>query len=244
VEKMDGRLLDRSGLSVPQNVRDTLETWRDLGRAEFQDYGFVIIHGNEVVAWATVDFIAGGRGDIGFFTQEPYRRQGLATVTAAAALEHGLAPETSPALIKAHWTCAEDNRGSIRLAEKLGCRLDREYWIHFLAFDESSHRIQLAYSRLQAGQYQNAIEEYKQFVASREAVPVWVHLDLARARAGLGHAAEAFEHLHTALNLGWKNLEEARNWKEFASLLDRPEWAGFRSGHFAEPTAPAGHAGS
>ena len=55
-------------------------------------------------------------GDAGLYTAARHRRRGLATITTAAAIEHGLAH----GLAVVNWTCAEDNIGSIKIAERVG----------------------------------------------------------------------------------------------------------------------------
>ena len=98
-------------------------------------FGYVAVRDGRVAAHAVVDAIAGKRGDIGLVTQEGHRRQGLATVTAAATLEdafrHGLAV--------VHWDCNADNAGSVRTAEKLGLKQLGEDVMFVLAFDEEQH---------------------------------------------------------------------------------------------------------
>jgi RimJ/RimL family protein N-acetyltransferase len=129
VQRMELSFLEQPGLKVPADVRQTLDKWRAMTDARFGDFGFVVIRYHKVVAWATVDFVAGGAGDIGFFTVEDYRRRGLATIVSAAAIEHGL----SHGLSRIVWTCDEENLGSIRTAERLGLERERDYTMHVLS---------------------------------------------------------------------------------------------------------------
>jgi len=107
--------------------------------ARFMDFGFVIVGRTRsqltVAGWATVDFVAAGAGDLGFFTQPDYRRGGLGTVVASAALEHCFAI----GLQQVHWTCDANNPGSILTAEKLGLERMEDYHQAVLIMNEKSH---------------------------------------------------------------------------------------------------------
>jgi len=78
---------------------------------------------------------ADGAGDLGFFTQPDYRRRGLGTIAASAALEYGFAN----ALHQVNWICDAGNPGSIRTAEKLGLERIEDYHQVVLIMDEKSH---------------------------------------------------------------------------------------------------------
>jgi GNAT superfamily N-acetyltransferase len=102
-------MLEERAFELPGDVCTTLEKWAAAKHEQFADYGFMTVdHTGQspiVASWATVDFIAGGMGDLGFFTQPAYRRRGLGTIAAAAALEHGLANGLS----QINWTMEWDN---------------------------------------------------------------------------------------------------------------------------------------
>ena len=105
----------------------------------FMDFGFVTLDRTSpqpvIASWATVDFIATGAGDLGFFTQPEYRRRSLGTIAASAALEHGFAS----GLQQVNWTCDAGNPGSIRTAEKLGLERIQDYHQAVLIMDEKRH---------------------------------------------------------------------------------------------------------
>jgi hypothetical protein len=71
VEPMNEDLWHLPGLQLPEDVAATLAKWRAMTSPRFMDFGFVILDrtGPQLVvaAWATVDFIAAGAGDPGFF---------------------------------------------------------------------------------------------------------------------------------------------------------------------------------
>jgi RimJ/RimL family protein N-acetyltransferase len=144
VERIGEALRRRPGLELPGDVATTLDKWDEmqrLGYTErgFMDFGFVIldVRGEKpvIACWATVDFIVHGHGDLGFFTQPDYRRQGLGSIAVAAALEDGF----QRGLQQVNWTCDADNPGSVRTAEKLGLERIGDYPMGILLFDREQH---------------------------------------------------------------------------------------------------------
>jgi RimJ/RimL family protein N-acetyltransferase len=219
IQPMETDLLERTGFKLPEQVKSTLEKWHFVDDDRFQDYGFVVIHENQVVAWATVDFVIAGAGDLGFETLPEFQKRGLGSAVAAAAIEHGLKFD-----IKIHWTCANDNIGSQRTAQKLGLTREREYNMHLLMLDLSDNLAQLAYSHLVNGEYPKAIECYEQLFAQKADVPAWAYFDTAQACAALGEAEKALKYLHMAVKKGWTSLETIEQTTEFQIIHKAPEW--------------------
>ena len=208
VHPMESNLLHRKNLRIPSQVKATLGRWVSVQDERLLDYGFICIHENTVVAWATVDFISAGSGDLGFETDPQHRRRGLGTVVAAAALEDGLARGLSAI----HWTCADNNIASLRSAQKL----ELEY--------EGDHLAQLAYAYVSRGEYHLAIEKYEQLFAREANVPLWVYFDAAQAYAALEQQESALKYLRIAAKQGWYAAEMTEQTEEFSILYDTPEW--------------------
>lgn len=139
IEPMNEDLHELRGLQIPEDVVTTLSKWKTMTHPRFTDFGFVVLDRTRprlaIVSWATVDFIAAGAGDLGFFTQPDYRRSGLGTIAASAALEHGFAI----GLERVNWTCDATNPGSVRTAEKLGLERVEDYQQAVLLMNEKSH---------------------------------------------------------------------------------------------------------
>jgi RimJ/RimL family protein N-acetyltransferase len=87
--------------------------------------GFVIVKGDEVVAGASSYAIYDRGIEIEVDTKPEFRQNGLATVAASAlilhCLEHGIYP---------NWDAA--NMASVRIATKLGYRLEKEYRCYYV----------------------------------------------------------------------------------------------------------------
>ena len=224
VQQMSDAVFSRSALHIPDEIRETWEQWRQNAHPAFRDFGFVAIHEDPdapaIASWATVDAIVDGIGDAGLFTVDAYRRRGLAVATTGAALEYGL----SHGLAEISWTCAEDNLGSIRTAEKLGFERQSDYTLYYLAFDEAQHLGMVGYAHLQAGRYQPAVEAIEQSLVRNPNQPCYVDFDAARARAGIGDRAKAMQHLTHAIDKGWTYVEPLITGKEFQTLHTMPEW--------------------
>jgi len=221
VRPLEPGLLQHKDLQIPSLVKTTLSKWESIQDKRLQDYGFIIIHDDQVVSWATVDFVSSGSGDLGFETDMAHRQRGLGTVVAAAALEHGLAH----GLNAIHWTCAADNTGSLRTAEKLELEHDCDYTIFIFACDEGEHLAQLAYSHLAQGDYQTAVDRYEELFARQTDVPLWAYFDTAQACAALGQQENALKYLRIAAKLGWSAAEMTEQTTEFRILYEIPEWA-------------------
>jgi RimJ/RimL family protein N-acetyltransferase len=148
VERMDEELRQVPGLGLPEDVAATIEKWEAMADPRFSDFGFVVLDRSNpepvIASWATVDFVVAGAGDLGFFTQPEYRRRGLGTVAACAALEQGFAL----GLHEVNWTCDVENPGSTATAQKLGLERVEEYHQAVLIMDEARH---MSFFRQQGG---------------------------------------------------------------------------------------------
>ena len=217
---MNPDLLKAEKLQIPSQVRSTLGKWMTIKDERFQDYGFVVVYENQVVAWSTVDFVTSDSGDLGFETLPEFRQRGLGSLVAAVALEHGLKMG-----IEIHWTCAEDNIGSQKTAKKLGLVCERDYIMYLFALDVSEHIAQLAYSYLARGEHRQAIDCYEQLFAQKTDIPEWAYFDTAQAWAALGESQNAIKYLRMAAKEGWSALEITEKTSEFQILHNLPEWS-------------------
>jgi len=77
----------------------------------------------QVVSWSLADCRSGDACEIGIHAVKEHRRRGLATITAAAAVEYALSNGYS----MVGWQCSEDNLGSVGTAEKVGFERERDY---------------------------------------------------------------------------------------------------------------------
>jgi len=81
-----------------------------------------LMRGNETLSEAYADVSVNGVREIGVTTQEPYRGQGLATITCAHLIR--ICAELGD---RTFWDCAKHNPASAAVARKLGFGNEREY---------------------------------------------------------------------------------------------------------------------
>ena len=230
VEPVTEELLGRPGLEIPRDARAWMEEWGSVSDFVRGGFGFLALERERVVSWVIADAIAGGRCEIGVFTEEAYRRRRLGAVTTAAAVEHA----HSMGMEKVGWHCSAENEASIRTAEWVGFEKQFEYEMHLILLDEARHRMQMKMSASRLARDGEALVgrgDYTQAVGLYETVltlnpdmePEHYHL-AARALAGAGRVEEALEHLRAAADRGWAFTHSTRNCFEFECLHDLPEW--------------------
>jgi len=124
VQQADAVLLARTDLKNIERVAG----W---GRHNFgsvdaflaHGFAFCTLHGDDIASWSVSDCVSRGRCEIGIHTDARYRRRGLATLTAAAAVDHAL----SQGLASVGWHCVRHNLGSQATARKVGFRKVLDY---------------------------------------------------------------------------------------------------------------------
>jgi len=133
VHLIDDSLLESPEINWPDHVHEWISNnW--CKRANFLAHGFgvVMLHaalaGPQVVSWSLADGVStagegGVYGEIGIHTRPDYRQRGLATITAAAAVEHAL----SLGWQSVGWHCHAENTASARTALAVGFRHTRDY---------------------------------------------------------------------------------------------------------------------
>jgi GNAT superfamily N-acetyltransferase len=134
VQRIDAALLSRPGLAIPDHVTGWAENnWGSLVNFVQDGFGFATVHADEMVSWSLADCRSGDACEIGIHTAEPFRRRGLAAITAAAAADFAL----SHGFATVGWQCSLDNLGSIGTAEKVGFEKEREYTMHYVVLEKA-----------------------------------------------------------------------------------------------------------
>ena len=140
--RIDADLLARPGLDVPDHVASWMRSnWGSAEAFFAHGFGFATLHEEAIVSWSLADCVSRGQAEIGIHTRPEYRRRGLATITAAAAVDYAL----GRGLAAVGWHCNADNHGSIGVAEAVGFTLERRYSHAYFLFDPVLHRAEEAY---------------------------------------------------------------------------------------------------
>jgi RimJ/RimL family protein N-acetyltransferase len=111
----DGFALRRYDHELAESAGGLAEFWSGLDNFLANGFGFAVMHENEVASRCHTVLCGAGEAEISIETAEAYRRQGLATLSACAFIDHALERGMRPA-----WSCWFNNEASIALAEVLG----------------------------------------------------------------------------------------------------------------------------
>lgn len=118
--------LTHRGLAHGEEVRAEIRSmWPSEERFFTDGFGTLAIARDQIIGWCTAEYVDPRRCGIGIATLPPYARRGVATATAARFVR-----EAQRRGIAACWECGAANRGSVRVAEKVGfTRVAAEtYW--------------------------------------------------------------------------------------------------------------------
>jgi RimJ/RimL family protein N-acetyltransferase len=127
LQRIDDGLLS-SQLVHLEDVRGWIDSfWRTPQDFLHTGYGYCAVSGDAIASWCLTVFAASSARELGLATVPDYRQRGLATLVAAACIEHGMAHEQ-----QLHWHCWADNRPSALIAQKTGFRMEREYSVYRL----------------------------------------------------------------------------------------------------------------
>jgi RimJ/RimL family protein N-acetyltransferase len=233
VHRIDERLLRTPHLEIPEHVAGWLKTnWGSIPDFMKKGFGFCTLHNKRIVSWSIADCISGNACEIGIHTREDYRRQGLATLTAAATVDHAL----SSGFKHVGWHCDEYNFGSIGVAEKVGFKLERKYIQYYACASAAHHLEEIAHVHFRAKRYKEAIESYEKFFATPpEELPRWLrkilpqelgtlYFRVAYAKAAIGEDNGALKYLEKAVDNGWFYMDFLMSCKEFESMHGTSAW--------------------
>lgn len=110
IVEIDQDLFERiEGLVIPKSFWDTSSDFKNKG------IGFCILKGEGIVSWSYTVWIHGDMNEIGIETAPKYRDKGYAEIVSIEFIKSCLKNGQIPV-----WTCRLENKGSYRLAQKLG----------------------------------------------------------------------------------------------------------------------------
>lgn len=129
ITQISQSLLTSSDVSIPDHIRSWISSnWGSQDAFLKRGFGFATVHQQKLVSWSLADCVSGTRAEIGIRTHPEYRQQGLATSTAAEAINYAL----QHGFQHIGWHTSQDNIGSIRVAEKVGFEKTTDYiWYLF-----------------------------------------------------------------------------------------------------------------
>jgi RimJ/RimL family protein N-acetyltransferase len=122
VEPINQHILHRKLLNHKQVLGWIESFWPSSTDFIEKGFGFCVINHQAITSWCLSVFARNKRFELGVATAEEYRRQGYASLAAAACLEHCLLKDLVP-----EWHCWEDNLPSVKLDEKIGFKQSLSY---------------------------------------------------------------------------------------------------------------------
>lgn len=123
VQRMDAGLLGDDGLENAGQVVGWVRSFWPSNEAFLETgFGYVVLQGRTLASWCLTVYASGGEFELGLATMPDHRNRGLATLAAAACVEHSFERGFTP-----HWHCWEENRASIAVARKVGFERPRRY---------------------------------------------------------------------------------------------------------------------
>jgi len=96
--------------------------WHSVADFRRDGLGFAAHTDDTIVCWCTAEFVSDGKCGIGIETVGAYQGRGLATLTAAAFVDHCAARGITP-----HWDAWANNLPSVAVARKVGFQLVEHY---------------------------------------------------------------------------------------------------------------------
>ncbi|MHA1935577.1 MAG: GNAT family N-acetyltransferase [Candidatus Thorarchaeota archaeon] len=211
---------DVDSLEFPEDVREWVEY--SLDEQKKRGFGKCLVHGNKVVVWVNSDCASGKECEIGIFTTEDYRLEGLGALTTAAAVEHCFSSGYS----NVGWHCEDHNFGSIALAKKVGFVKERDYAHYICMFDEGEHLVEKGMRHFYEKEHEDAIAEFERAFEIGE-VPIWSYLLAARSFATKNEIGPVVKYLERAKNLGWENWDPVVNSEELLLVKDDKDFIEF-----------------
>jgi len=109
-------------VQLPELSGEINLTWGNPEAFVAHGRGFCLLHEGELVSACLSVFASEVADEISISTNEPHRRQGWGAVVAAAYIENCLAGGRYP-----NWECWWENEPSMKLAQKLGYTMSRDY---------------------------------------------------------------------------------------------------------------------
>ncbi len=117
LQALDAALAEQAGVRA---------SWVSIEDFLARGLGFTLLDGDEIASLCSSVFASHEKVEIDVHTSENYRRQGLATITAAALIEACLQAGKQP-----NWECFWDNQPSTALAQHFGFTPLPDYPVYY-----------------------------------------------------------------------------------------------------------------
>jgi RimJ/RimL family protein N-acetyltransferase len=234
--RLDRDFLSQTHLKNMDKVTTwVLGNWQSVENFVAKGLGVCLVRGDEIASWSVADYTAGQAYEIGIHTDEAYRRQGLATLTTAAAVEYCF----ERGAVEVGWHCWSENTASAATARKVGFEQTVEHPVYHAWYNRFDNFLVQGWANVQRQNYQAAATAYEAAFKMREAgdqeaaashiwadgeTVGWCYYHTARAWALIGNGDAAFKYLHQAIRQGWSHSERLHNDEAWQDLRQDKRW--------------------
>jgi RimJ/RimL family protein N-acetyltransferase len=226
LQPISGALLARSDLLGHAELLAEMSSERpSVTEFLMKSFGTIALRDEEIIGWCLSEYNTPDRCEFGIATAAAQRRQGVATATAAAAINQA----SARGMLRIGWHCWADNAPSIATARALGFSLAEVYPVAFAYVERQEALLVQGALALDEGE----IGRGQAFLAQAEALgalPAWAIVHKARAQAALGRPAAALDLLHEAAAAGFVDFAALEADPYLASLRSTAGWAILRDG--------------
>lgn len=214
--------LDADLLHDPENeglLDGVLHYWGTVEAFLRNSHGYAVLDGERAVSWLYVQASGGGGQAPDIWTDPEYRSQGLASVVGRRWIEDCLAEGQQP-----FWLNDQANRGSRRLAERIGFDYTGNVDLVDVPFYPFEYYRGMArHFFLVNDSYREAAEAFERSFVLGSADP----MDYYLAAASWMHAEDpqnAMVNLHRAVDHGLEDLLTLEGTEAFDELRGTPAW--------------------
>jgi RimJ/RimL family protein N-acetyltransferase len=217
---VDPDLLSQSDLENMDYLKEELCSER-LTIEDFleKSFGFCILKGEQLASWCLSEYNTGDRCEVGVATVDAFQRQGLATVTTLALIEHAF----SLAYRRVGWHSWSNNIPSLALAASTGFKEVHQYSVYVCVMDLAIQFALHGDDHRSLGAFQEALTWYKKAISFDNA-PGWVFYNTARCLAHMGEIQAAIDHLQQAIARGFDDLDQMRTETDLSPLHADKAW--------------------
>ncbi|MBE0410572.1 MAG: GNAT family N-acetyltransferase [Anaerolineales bacterium] len=184
-----------------------------------KSFGFCVLKGEKLASWCLSEYNTVDRCEVGVATVDDFQRQGLATITTLALLDHAFAHSYK----RIGWHCWKNNTPSVALALRAGFSKVHDYSIHLCALDLAIQFALNGDDHRSLGAYQEAKRWYERAI-SLDTAPGWVFYNTARCLALMGENQQAIDYLHKAVQRGFDDLDRIHTEADLIPLHSHPAW--------------------
>jgi GNAT superfamily N-acetyltransferase len=217
---VDHELLSQSHLDNLDYLKDELCSERPtIDDFLEKSFGFCLLKSEQLTSWCLSEYNTGDRCEVGVATVDAFQRQGLATVTTLALIEHAF----SLAYRRIGWHCWTNNKPSVALALRTGFKEIHHYSVYLCVLELAIQFALHGDDHRSLRQFQEALTWYEK-ATSFDTAPGWVYYNTARCLVQIGEIQAAIRHLQEAIDRGFDDLDQMRTEADLIPLHNISAW--------------------